>query len=286
MDVFLGSEEACGDRVAGDTWTESDADACRSRDCLCGADSKQTCGEWTGECPPIPPIPTPLSCNWEEEGVVLAPRDTKLSADSCTTCTCMPDGKLSCADDPCCEAPPPCEVTDPLSGCYSTPICGPMGWECTPELCDCLNQMPPYCPPPPPESGCFWSGVECEADGLYSCGNLICPSCDSWNQCGDPMIPGCIYEPRCDQGVIPTCELVCNLCPDPPPQCAPSNPDCASSTAVCSPMGIWECIDEECPVPCDPATQGTTMCDSDTPGCRGGSICLENNWYCADVCGM
>lgn len=283
VDVLLGSEDGC-DRGTAETWTEPDAEGC-SRDCVCGTDGTPTCGP-SYDCPPPVPIPMPLGCDWPEEGVVLAPQDTKLSADSCTSCTCQDNGTLSCAQDPCCSAPPQgmCEATDPLSGCYSTPLCGSAGWECSELSCDCQNQLPPYCPEPPPESGCYWMGPDCGADGFYTCGTLVCPSCDTWNTCGDPMIPGCVYEPRCDQGIIPTCELVCNTCPDPPIQCMPSGPDC-TSTPICGPMG-WDC-DEQCPVPCDPTALGTGMCDYDNPGCRGGGpVCLENNWYCADVCGM
>ncbi|NUO49434.1 MAG: hypothetical protein HOV80_11315 [Polyangiaceae bacterium] len=283
VDVILGVDEVCDGRTSGSPWSDIDKDGC-TLNCHCGEDGAVSCVKADAECP-RPPVAIPVTCTWPEEGLVLAPQDTKISADSCTTCTCTPEGTLSCTMDPCCEAPPfDCEQTDPLSGCYSVPVCGPMGWECAAESCDCGNQEVPYCPEPPPDSGCAWTGLECGPDGFYSCGTLVCPSCDpGWNDCGDPMIPGCVYEKRCDQGVFPVCELVCNTCQDPPIQCTPSSMEC-TSTPICGPMGTWDGCDEECPVACDPALLG--VCDSVTPGCRGAAVCLETNWYCTDVCGM
>ncbi len=274
VDVQVGFG-TCGDHDAGDSWTETGAGC--DQQCSCDGDGTPTC------VPPIcePPIVTPPvtpTCTWPEEGLTLGVADSQVSADGCRTCTCLDTGELSCTTDPCCLEPT-CEPMNPMGSCYSMPISCEAGvWRCA-DICECPADTQPVCPMAP--LGCSWLGPTCDYNTGYwsDCGELVCTGCTGMgtDMCGDPMIPGCYYEAVCVQGAYFDCKLVCDGCVDPPISCVPQQPECTSEP-VCGPMG-WDC-DEQCP--CDPGMMGPCdpdMCSTAEP------VCLEQDWYCANICG-
>jgi hypothetical protein len=180
-------------------------------------------------------------------GDSLAPGDSVLLEDGCTTCTCSAtDGLVDCSSAAC--------------GCL-----GPDG--------------------APLEDGESWSDgcndCVCSA-GLLSCTALAC-ACGSLPPPCEPPRPGCTSTPFCD-GVAWYCETVCDPC-DPlliPGECPVPPPECSGGGVVCDPTFGWFCEPVVCPCEGVPKPE----CYSTFMGCESVAVCdvSFHQYYCEDLC--
>jgi hypothetical protein len=216
-------------------------------------------------------FPPDNKCNGAAD-LVIDEGESVPDPDGCNTCTCK-GGELVCTElacNPCDEAERPSCGAMPVddTGCTLTAECGPDGWQCV-DSCPCASLAPISCPAAPP--GCYYEGPFCDGQA-WTCGALVCSTCEGEMLCEEPTDPGCLLEPYCDEQTLTwVCNIVCPPCDEPMPTCG------GFSVASCSEEG-WACENETCGlqlVDCPPWK---------TPECQTYMECSQNGWLCQETC--